>query len=1639
MSTISDKTGLCLQVEDNLADVLDGSADAALYEHIADCDTCRDLRYDAERAAGVVKSASADFRAPAGFADSLLAKLDAARPDGPNASAAPATVGGRGDGAARALRASPLDGAASGPKPHAPDARASAVAPAGSVRSEGAAKTDGASRSEAAKAEAVKTSADRAGAASPQVTPMRPSDLSKALEADKAQSAIDIGTAPTTLAPLDSAKTDPSPRAELEERAEAPVQSGRRTTTEISEHRSSNVAAAVSGLDTARSAERPARTLEERQGKATEPGDPAPVALKSEKVVSARAVEITATKSDGAKKGGKVIPFFRRPVFIGGAALAMAAAAATGFYLKGRTHGPIETANLDEPWSGKVGSIARASTDKTGGFEACDAQGQCAQVAADAAIAEGTTLRTDARTRARVSLADGTWVALDRNTELAIASGKDRAAKLTRGSIVADVASLPQAAPAQFDFGTGVVKVLGTKLQITAGKDRGSVEVARGSVKVAGASGKWIEVRAGEEATIADKGEPLVASSTSLADVMEWSDQSQEEVDAPVLRGLGELRARKPGDTKEKDRAVHLAKHSVKVRVVDLVARTEVDETFNNDTDEELEGIFRFPLPPGAQIENLTLDVDGKPIQGAFVDRDKGAAIFRGAIQNAAPKQVKQREEIIWVPGPWHDPALLEWQRGGRFELRIFPIPKRGSRRVVLTYTQLVEQSGGVRRFTYPLAHDTSGTTKVDSFDMDVQVLGNDKEVGVTTRGYELASASGEGAADRRTFHADSFTPSGDLTVEYALPDRDKEVTAWAYRMDPFASPAVSSTTTGPTGSSAGQPPVKAGTADEKAAIEAARTIANDGSPYVAIAVRPKLPRWQEQKERTHVIVVDTSRSMIGERFARARRLASTIVKEMDRRDSFVVLACDTSCRGMDGSIAPKPQAPGAAAAGDVERFLDGIEPDGGSDLSAAISAARAAAGSARDRELRILYLGDGTPTVGPTRAAHLETAVRSAMPPGDGAIVAVALGADADTTSLQAMARGGGGVVIPYVPGQKVSTAALEVLSAAYGVVLRDPEIELPQGLTQVTPSRLDPIRAGGESIIVARMAIDGDVTGSIKLRGRVSGERFEQTYPVRIVPTTNAGNAFVPRLFAAAKIAELERTGGELAKPMIVELSKRFAVASQFTSLLVLESQAMFNAFGLDRGSVAPVFTGEVAASSESADADGDGAADEKQESERDVSPSDKAKESKRAADDEGGFGLGMNGPSGASGGSVAGAPKVAAEMPMASAAPMPAPTMGPPPATKPSPGKKGASVACPPGDPFCFDDLNKPQQPTRRPPSWDPPRPRRPLVAMKRVFERRAGFEAVNTLVQDSVTKLAAAESALQGQPDSRDKTVALYALYATTGRIGEAQELTARWSGRDALDPDALLARADLAVRQGDRDSAIRILGGLTDVRPSDKVAQTRLADLFDAAQNPTRACAHRIALADIATTDAKIVAAAVSCARASGMAELADALRRDVDDKTRDALDKQISAQITAKPAVTAVRGDVQLTADWNSSADVDVALIDAQGKRMSWLGGTNSKVTISSLNATSTRSESLGFLGLGSGSYIVELTRAAGTDRGSNDVVRGELTVRMPGGGTRKIPFTLNGARAEIGTVRVFFESKLVPVDGGFGGWNGRR
>jgi ferric-dicitrate binding protein FerR (iron transport regulator)/Mg-chelatase subunit ChlD len=1516
MSTTETRS-LCQEVEEALSELLDGTAPATLFDHVAECDACRDLKHEAATAAARVRDAGATFRPADDFVEKLVARLEAARP----ASSGPATLSG---------------------------------APAGVVVHTETIEPGG---------ETAPTTFDPLAAAKAGETTFDPLAAAKAADAES-----------------ESASARPDVTRPSAREAAATTHHGPITRPEAPAASAQPVEAPESAAPEKTATSKPGRT-----------GADAP----------ARKLVPAAPKAPPGK-----VSLFRRPAFLVGAAGAMAAAAAVGFYMKGHDPNAV-TAPVAAPWSGAVASVSRAAADQTGGLSVCNASGACTAVAAAAVVPAGATLRTDARTRAHVTLADGTDLAIDRATEVSLERGQNRSARLVRGTVVADVAHVG-GSTATIAFPRGEAQVLGTRLAVTASDDRASVEVARGSVRVTNDAGKTVDVRAGEEATLAGSADPVVSSSSTLADVMEWSDNKPEDVDSPLLRGLGELRARRPGQTTEKDRAVRLAKHGVKVRIVDVVARTEVDETFTNDTDEELEGIFRFPLPPGAQIEKLSLEVEGKMIDGAFVDREKGAAIWRGVIQNAAPKTPRPREEIIWVPGPWRDPALLEWQRGGRFELKIFPIPRRGSRRVVLTYTQTVEQSAGIRRFTYPLAHDPSGSTKINAFDLDVQVLGLDKSVGLTTRGYDLAENAG-----RRTLHADDFVPAGDLTVEYALPDRDKEVTAWAFAPSPpdAASSTVQAAPAGP----ADTKPAKPKSAEEQAAEQTASAILDDRSPYVAIAVRPKLPRWQEAKEHLHVIVVDASRSMFGERFARATHLTAALVREMDRRDAFMLLACDTICRPMtpEQGGSAQPQAPGAAAADDVERFLGSIEPEGGSNLAAAMAAARTAAGPLGGKELRILYLGDGTPSVGPTRPSHLETAVHAIVPSGDAAVVAVALGADADTTSLLALARGGGGVMVPYVPGQKVSTAALEVLSAAYGVVLRDPEVELPAGLSQVTPARLDPIRAGGETLLVARMSGGGEVSGTLKLRGRVAGERFEQTYPLKVLPSSSAGNAFVPRLYAAAKIAEIERSGGEAQRATVVELSKRFAVASRFTSLLVLESEAMFKAFGLDRSAQGSTFTGEQQAESSTAKAEGDVPGEEASAARDEFSPLAAASaapgpQPKLKADADGlsGFGHGAGGP-----GPAAAAPAA-------------------PPAPMVATGRSRGGWVDKPVDRAAPAKSPRPQMDQASPWSGDdfePPRRRR-FIPMHKVFERHVAFDTVNTFLGQNAARLTVAESALAATPNSRDRTVDLVALYSTVGRVNDAQELTAKWAGRDALDPDALQARSDLAARQGDRERAVRILGGLADLRPNDRAVQTRLAVLWETAGNAALACEHRIALADMAASEAGLVATAITCARAQGQSDLAAALRLDTTDKVRESVDK-----LLASPAAAAapVHGDVQITGSWTTPADLDVALIDTQGKRTSWLGSPT-KATVSARDVTSTQGETLEIAGLPQGNYVLEVSRAAGRDTG--DTVRGEVSLRL-NGEARKVPFTLTGARAELGTVRVFFTSHLEPVTTFGGGW----
>ncbi len=1207
-----------------------------------------------------------------------------------------------------------------------------------------------------------------------------------------------------------------------------------------------------------------------------------------------------------------------------------------GLRLADRHSGPA--ARATGVLEGAVVTVSRGAADKAGGFTITSPGGTARSAGAKASVGPGSVLKTDARTRARVKLTDGSDVVLDRGSELVL-EDQARTARLVEGSVLVEAASVAGAPPLTLRTGVGEARVIGTKLVVTASGERTNVEVLRGEVVVEG-GGATAKVLAGQEAVLTRTARPEVVPATDLARRSAFGENlvvHNEDTEGDT-GGLGELRAKRPGKTEEKDRVVRLARHDVKVRIAGAIARTEVEEVFTNDTDDELEGLYRFPLPPGAQMERLALDVDGKLVEGEFVDASRAQAIWRGVIQHAAPSAPKPREEWVWVPGPWRDPALLEWKRGGRFELKIFPIPKRGSRRVVLAYTEAVAPSAGLRRYTYPLPHTTSSDTVIERFHVDARVLGSDKPASVQPRGYELARRE-EGGAVALSSEVQSFRPSGDLVIEYSLGDQGSPLTAHAFATPPGG----------------GKP----------------------GERFAAIALRPQLPKWTDVRPRDQVIVVDSGRSMFGERFRRARRLAAEMAQEMDRRDRVTVMACDMRCRPLGAGMI----GPGSTAAHDVDAFLSGVTPDGASDLVGAVREASRVPGRDGSRDLRVTILSSGHATAGHRLLDRAADEVRDAV--GDvahTAVLAVPIGGDSDVAYLSELARGGGGVVLPYQPGERLASAALAVLNASYGTVLRDATLTLPDGLVDAAPAVLPPLRGGGETLVGVRMLRDR-VEGDIVLRGTVGGEPFEQRTPVTLTATDAPGNAFVPRVFAANRIADRERAPGDAGKAELIDLSKRFSVPSRFTSLLVLESEAMFQAFGIQRGASQQVRwtgdelgTGVVAAGDKSPDAEKDefGAAD--------------ALEMKQLSSPlAAATSAGLAGPS----------------------------AEPPPPASAPAAKPKAADLSAGQGR----------AEEARKSAEWRPPPARGRGEWMKRVW-RRAAVVSEGRGAAVPGDKLAQARAALAAAPDERNKHRDLARLLAVQGDLGELDAVLTKWNERDPLDADAIAWRADVAARKGDREGALRILSGALASTTATPREAARLAlaaaEAYERAHDPA-ACALRVAVSELRPGDVEAAARAVRCEEGLGHGRSAERTRSAFEGAKRAALDAAI-ARLAAEKAETA-RGDIVVSATWEGGDDLDLALLDPTGVRASFVSRLPG---VHVVDPTGLGHEELGVSNAKAGTFLVEVTRAT---RGAGRPISGTVKVSS-GGSVKQIPFVLTGDATVVGRVDARYEETLVSESG---------
>ncbi len=518
-----------------------------------------------------------------------------------------------------------------------------------------------------------------------------------------------------------------------------------------------------------------------------------------------------------------------------------------------------------------------------------------------------------------------------------------------------------------------------------------------------------------------------------------------------------------------------------------------------------------------------------------------------------------------------------------------------------------------------------------------------------------------------------------------------------------------------------------------------------------------------------------------------------------------------------------------------------------------------------------MIVIGDGFASTGFRRPGDVTRAIADATRGIN--VTTIGIGNDADAAVLAAAARGGGGSYVAWVPGQSVKAAAIAGLESTLAPALRDATVTLPPGLADVAPGALPTIRSGAEVLLAARLV--GEVRGDVVLTGTVGGQPFEQRYPVQLAVSTAPGNGFVPRLWATLAIAQLEQQGAGEDRARIVALSQAYGVMSKETSLLVLESPAMFDAFGVDRGVPAAKWTGqesldEVVAS---------GALT--------VSGNDLGAEAGKSAD------------------------KVTARPA--------APRVARGDAMRDDLGGGGGRGG------VALDDDWQP-----RGGGWGGGQ-----FAMRRTWVRVPSLSAYDRVSPGIARAIGDGERALARTPDSREAHRALVQALAYAGELDRANQLAAKWLDRDRLDPLALGYQADLLGRAGQRDLALRMLAGVVDLDPDRVASQERLAAAYEHLGRTAQACGHRIALSTLAPKDPRAAAAAIRCLRAQGLdRDVALIVRGLADDATRAAADRELAAA-----PVAAGKREVVIAARWDGGDDLDLSLVTPDGTRVSWMGG----------------------------------------------------------------------------------------------------
>ncbi len=287
----------------------------------------------------------------------------------------------------------------------------------------------------------------------------------------------------------------------------------------------------------------------------------------------------------------------------------------------------------------------------------------------------------------------------------------------------------------------------------------------------------------------------------------------------------------------------------VNVTIEDQVATTHIEQLFVNDNEWMLEGTYLFPLPEGATVSQLTMWVDGQPIEAKILQKEEARQIYDTIVRQL------------------RDPALLEYVGSNAIQANVFPIPPHEERRIEISYNQVLPAENGLVHYSFPQSTDLYSNIPLDSQSIRVEVLSNEPIHAVYSPTHAVAiSRNGEHEAVVG-YEAENVRPDGDFELYYTISPEEIGLNLLSYRQ-------------------AGE----------------------DG--FFMLLVAPEVEA-QEVVAKDVILVLDISGSMEGPKIKQAKQAATYIVEHLNSEDRFNIIAFSTGLRSYMPALSADGEAGG--------------------------------------------------------------------------------------------------------------------------------------------------------------------------------------------------------------------------------------------------------------------------------------------------------------------------------------------------------------------------------------------------------------------------------------------------------------------------------------------------------------------------------------------------------------------------------------------------------------------------------------------------------------------------------------------------------------------------------------------------------